>query len=107
MRYDLYRLLKKTYEGSFKAKTLSNGVVSTAMAPLHHTELPHLTLAEWNHFETILLNIGAEEAPEWVLLDKKKGDWTIYAPPGLESRCQGIPGLPDFQFQRFHSVHLF
>ena len=104
MRYDLYRLLKKTYEGSFKAKTLSNGVVSTAMAPLHHTELPHLTLAEWNHFETILLNIGAEEAPEWVLLDKKKGDWTIYAPPGLENRCQGIPGLPDFQFQRVNHV---
>ncbi len=104
MRYDLYRLLKKTYEGSFKAKKLSNGVVSTAMAPLHHTELPHLTPEEWINFETILLNIGAEEDPEWVLLDKKKGDWTIYAPPGLENRCQGIPGLSEFQFQEVNHV---
>ena len=104
MRYDLYRLLKKTYEGSFKAKTLSNGVVSTAIAPLHYNELRHLTSEEWNNFETILLNIGAEEDPEWVLLDKKKGNWTIYAPPSLENRCQGIPGLSEFQFQGVNHV---
>lgn len=98
MRYDLYRLLKKTYEKSFKEKTLKNGVLSTAMAPLHHTELKHLTPDEWENFETMLLNVGEEEEPEWVLLDKKKGSWTIYTPSFLENRCQNIPALQALQF---------
>ena len=98
MRYDLYRLLKKNYDKSFKEKTLKNGVISTAMAPLHHSELPHLTQEEWDNFETIMINIGEETQPEWVLLDKKKGAWTLYAPGFLEAKCQSIPILQTFQF---------
>lgn len=106
-RYDLYRLIKKNYEASFKPKKLANGVVSTAMAPLHHTELAQLTPDEWNNFETIILNIGQEEDPEWVLLDKKKGNWTVYAPSFLESRCRNITELADFQFTEVrHLSHI-
>ena len=95
-RYDLYRLLKKTYPDSFKSRKLENDISCTAMAPLHIKELSKLSPSEWAHFETILLNIGTEKKPEWVLLDKKQGLWTVYVPPFLEGKCRGLVDLAQF-----------
>lgn len=97
-RYDIYRLLKKTYPESFKSKKLANDVSCTAISALYHTELSKLTDPEWTHFETILVNIGLEKAPEWVLLDRKQDVWTVYLPPLLEieRKCRDIPALAQF-----------
>ncbi len=92
-RYDLYRLLKKTYPDSFKSKKLANDVFCTSIAPLNHTELKHLTDNEWAHFSTLLVNVGSEQDPKWVLLHKQQETWTVYAPPFLENQCRATPEL--------------
>lgn len=97
-RYDLYRLLKKTYPDQFCPKTLANAVIGTTIAPLHYTELSLLTEPEWTNFETLIVNLGTERAPEWVVLDKKQGNWTVYAPPFLLDRCRENLVFPGVQF---------
>ncbi len=91
-RYDLYRLLKNTCKGTdkFSPKKLSNNVFCTRIAPLHHSELESLSKEEWDHFETILVNVGEELTPEWVILDKKQNHWTLYSPSFLQEKCQTI-----------------
>ena len=90
MRYDIYRIIKKNYNDKFQPVTLSNGITSTKFAPLHHTELEKLSPLEWSNFETILINLGDEDSPKWVLLNKKEGKWTLYAPDFLQKDCEAL-----------------
>ncbi len=78
-RYDLYRILKKSYSNKFRAQ-LVDGIHCTKIAPLHHSELATLSPAEKIHLETIVVNVGSENMPQWVLLHKQQGRWTLYAP---------------------------
>lgn len=89
-RYDIYRLLKKRYGNKFQPAQVQPNLFCTRIAPLHHTELHKLTDAEWNHFQTFLVNINDEDTPQWVLLDKKNGIWTYYTPAFLQQQCETI-----------------
>lgn len=90
MRYDVYRLLIKIYKKKFTPTKLNNGVFCTQIAPLHHTELASLSKDEWGHFETMIVNIGEEAGPKWVLLNKSENAWTVYLPSFLQNDFQQI-----------------
>lgn len=96
-RYDIYRLLKNKYSNLFKPTLLSGNVYCTKIAPLHYSELSCLSATEWNHFNSIILNIGEEDNPIWVLLDKKNDKWNLYISEDLEQKyydkCSGIEQL--------------
>jgi len=90
-RYDLYRLLKKSYGNKFKPAQLPDSSIScTKIAPLLHTELNTLSDQEWNYLETILVNVGTEEDPAWALLHKENGAWSLYIPQFLASKEKQI-----------------
>lgn len=87
-RYDIYRLLKSTYQDKFKPQKLTNNIYCTKIAPLHIDELSSLEPCEWAHLDSIILNIGTEDEPEWVLLDKKNGNWSLYTNDSLLEKFQ-------------------
>ncbi|MDF1758077.1 MAG: hypothetical protein P1U74_07240 [Legionellaceae bacterium] len=80
-RYDIYRLLLNIYGSKeFKTKVLRNKIACTQVAPMHHSELENLSPDEWRNLKTIIVNIGEERSPKWVLLTQEAGNWTCFAP---------------------------
>ena len=98
-RYDLYRFLKNTYKAKFTPINTSkdpkdpNPIFCTKIAPMHHSELATLSAAEWNTIETILVNVGKEEDPKWVLLDNRKGSKTFYIPDFWDQENLNLPNV--------------
>lgn len=104
-RYDIYRLLKKAYTEKFTPKKLTNNIICTKIAPLNFKELSKLDSKEWAYFDTILVNIGVEEGPEWVLLNKKNEKWTLYVPDFLKDKAQDkLINLPELQNINIYNV---
>ncbi|MDP3562543.1 MAG: hypothetical protein Q8R83_10245 [Legionellaceae bacterium] len=83
-RFDCYRLIISQYRGNFLPRKCHGEIYCTEIAPMHHTELTTLSVAEKNTLQTILVNTATEDEPAWILLHKRQNNWTLYLPKFLE-----------------------
>jgi preprotein translocase subunit SecA len=102
-RPDIFNLLTVNYPNEM-ALTSCNGISTTAMAPIHISELKQLKHEQILHFNTLFVNTALENQPLWILLNKHNKVWTAYVPSsGVASVVIGelqkyIPGIKFLPF---------
>ena len=71
-RVDVFRLIASIDISSVYPQVVGDDVSCTPVAPLHVSELDNLSDAQWKVFQTLLINMGTEGAPSWIVLNKRR-----------------------------------
>ena len=70
--------------------TVIGEIACTKIAPLSRYDLGKLKKPQWDHLQTLLLNVGSEEQPVWVVAQKGPVNWVVYLPPFLAGQQAAI-----------------
>lgn len=97
-RIDLFRFLANAYPECMEASSVG-GSLFTKMAPLDINELNQLTVAQWKHLETLVVNYATESDPLWIVLHKNGKKWTAYVPEEFTLHRTLQKVLPEIKFE--------
>lgn len=92
-RVDLTRFIQ-SFDSNALSVTKKMGIAHMRMAPINTDDLNKLTPAQINSFQTIFLNLGEEDAPQWILLNKHNHNWTAYLKNAEQENLYNSAALP-------------
>ncbi|WP_412754036.1 hypothetical protein [Legionella londiniensis] len=97
---DLIRFLYSQDSSGMVAKELKSqsrkgNIYCTKYAPSHYTKLADFDPAQWEHYQSLLVNVGSEQNPLWVLLHKtSSNNWTAYVPNDKQNYASFFEKVP-------------
>lgn len=83
-RIDIFRWLHTNYKDRLGITRINN-VICASIAPFDEHDLSRLSPQQWDHLQTMILNINTQNEPLWVCVKKVGNQWTAYIPEWGES----------------------